>query len=162
MIRLLSELYPDGPAVALPLNQLLYALHDLDHGKVVPLLTRTEVPHSPGIALSDDLFRAMAAAAMTCLVDRMQKSRKEAAQEIAKRLSRKGFAHPSGKPITPAQITDWREKMMTELASENRAVARYQLALELAKDKEPKAAVEFLLDILPDLSPAGNPKKPPA
>jgi hypothetical protein len=160
IIQLISELYPDAPTVLLPLNELLYALNDLDLGKVVPLLTPTKVSHSPGTALSDILFRAIAAAAMTCLVDRTTMSRHEAAKDIAKRLSRGGFAHPSGKEITPNQITKWRETMMTELASENRAVARYRAALDWVKDKEPQAAVQFLLDALPDLSPATNPKKP--
>jgi hypothetical protein len=160
VIQLISALYPDEPGVLLPLNELLYGFHDLDHGKVVSFLVATKVPHSPGTALSEDLFRAIAAAAMTCLVDRTAMSRHEAAKDIAKRLSRRGFAHPSGKEITPSQITKWRETMMTELASENRAVARYRAALDWVKDKEPQAAVQFLLDALPDLSPARNPKKP--
>jgi hypothetical protein len=53
----------------------LYGLHDLDRGKVVPLLGPTKVSHTPGNALSDELFRAVAAAAMTCLVERTADSR---------------------------------------------------------------------------------------
>jgi hypothetical protein len=161
VIRLIPELFPNEPRFPLPLNELLYALHDLDHGKVVPLLAPTKVSHSPGTALSDDLFRAIAAAAMTCLVERTAMSRQEAATDVARRLSKQGFAKNSaGKPITSAQIAKWREKMMTERAAENRAVARYQLALDWVQDKEPQAAVTFLLDALSDLCPSRNPKNP--
>jgi hypothetical protein len=38
--------------------------------------------------------------------------------------------------------------MMTELASENQAVARYQFALKYVSGLEPVRAVEFLLDSL--------------
>jgi hypothetical protein len=40
VIHLISELCPNEASVLLPLNELLYGLHDLDHGKVVPLLGR--------------------------------------------------------------------------------------------------------------------------
>jgi hypothetical protein len=36
VIQLISELIPDNSRVALPLSELLYALRDLDHGKVAP------------------------------------------------------------------------------------------------------------------------------
>jgi hypothetical protein len=62
-------------------------------------------------------------------------TREQAATDVARRLSRMGYSHPSGKEIKPAHIADWGEKMMTELASENRAVARYQAALDWVKDK---------------------------
>jgi hypothetical protein len=109
VIQLISELCPNEASVLFPLNELLYGLHDLDHGKVVPLLGPTKVSHSPGNALSDELFRAMAAAAMTCLVERTAMTREQAAKDVARRLSRMGYNHPSGKEIKPAQIADWRE-----------------------------------------------------
>ncbi len=73
-----------------------------------------------------------------------------------------GGKHSSGKAVTASQIGKWREKMMTELAAENRAVARYHLALQMVSGMEPLKAVNFLLDSLTDLSPANFPKKPPA
>ena len=161
MIQLISAMCPNEVSLLLPLNELLYGLYDLDRGKVVALLGPTKVSHSPGIATSDELFRAMAAAAMTCLVERTAMTRAQAAKDVARRLSRMGYKHPSGKEIKPAQIVDWREKMMTELAAENRAVGRYQTALYWVKDEEPQAALTFLLNALPGVSPARNPKKPP-
>ena len=113
---------------------------------------------TPRIPRRDELFRAMAAAAMTCLVERTAMTRAQAAKDVARRLSRMGYKHPSGKEIKPAQIVAWREKMMTELAAENRAVGRYQTALYWVKDEEPQAALTFLLNALPGVSPARNPK----
>jgi hypothetical protein len=161
VIQLLADLYPDDQKFLLPLRELLYGLNDLDHGKVLPFLRPTKVPNSPGNSLSYELFKAIPAAAMTCLMKK-GKSRAEAAREVARSLSQMGFTDPSGKPISAAQITGWRVKMMTELARENLAAARYQSALNWVSAMEPQVAAQFLLGSLPDLSPSKNPKKPPA
>jgi hypothetical protein len=89
------------------------------------------------------LFKAIAAAAMTRLVENKVMQRKQASQDILKRLKAMGITHLSGKAITANQIAKWREKMMTELASENHAVARYKLALRYVSGLEPVPAVEF-------------------
>jgi hypothetical protein len=162
VIKLISDLHPDEPSFSLPLNQLLYDLDDLDHGKVAPLLKPNKMPNRPRAALSEDLFRAVVAAAMTRLVNDTKMSREEAARDIARRLAKIRAKHCSGKPITPTQIKKWREKMMTELASENLAVARYERSLQLVSGMEPPEAVDLMLDSLTDLSPANFPKKPPA
>ena len=52
--------------------------------------------------------------------------------------------------------------MMTELASENLAVARYELSLQMVSRMEPREAVGLMLDSLTDMCPANFPKKPPA
>jgi hypothetical protein len=56
----------------------------------------------------------------------------------------------------------WREKMMTELASEDPGVARYEYALKYVSGMEPISAVEFLLGSLSDLAASRIPKTPPA
>jgi hypothetical protein len=122
---------------------LLYDLFDLDHGKVGPLLEATKVPSNPGISLSDAMFRAIAAAAMSRLVEDTKMSRVEAARDIARRLSKMGAKQSSGKPIGASQIGKWRETMMAGRASEDRAVARYKLTLELVAGAEPLKAVSF-------------------
>src|SRR6266852_5760953 len=71
--------------------------------------------------------------------------RKVASQDILKRLKAMGITHLSGKAITANQVAKWRQKMMTELASENQAVARYELALKYVSGLEPVSAVKFLL-----------------
>jgi hypothetical protein len=147
-IHLISEIYPNEPSFAFPLNDLLYSLFDLDHGKVVPLLRPAKIANSPGNALADELFKAIAAAAMTRLVEGKVMQRKQASQDIVKRLKAMGITHLSGKAITANQIEKWREKMMRELASENQAVARYEFALKYVSGLEPVPAVEFLLDSL--------------
>jgi hypothetical protein len=159
-IHLISEIYPNEPGFAFPLNDLLYSLFDLDHGKVVPLLRPGKIANSPGNALADELFKAIAAAAMTRLVEGKVMQRKQASQDILKRLKAMGITHLSGKTITANQIEKWREKMMTELASENRAVARYEFALKYVSGLEPVPAVEFLLASLS--APSTIPENPPA
>ena len=108
-IQLISHLYPDEPSFPAPLNQLLYALNDLDHGKVPALLKPTKVFNRPGTALSEDLFRAIVAAAMTRRMETPETSRTEAARDIARRLSKMGGKHSSGAVITASQIGKWRE-----------------------------------------------------
>ena len=147
-IHLISEIYPNEPGFAFPLNDLLYSLFDLDHGKVVPLLRRAKVANSPGNALADELFKAIAAAAMTCLVEGKVMQRKQASQDILKRLKAMGITHLSGNAITANQITKWRENMMAGWAAEDRAVARYEYALKYVSGLEPVAAVKFLLGFL--------------
>jgi hypothetical protein len=58
------------------------------------------------------------------------------------------------------QVAKWREKMMTELAAENLAVARYQLALEQVKGKTPAEGAKFLLANMSALHPPRIPRKP--
>jgi hypothetical protein len=137
LIRLISDVFPKESRFALPLNELLYGLMDLDRGKVVPLLSPAKTPNNPGSALADDLFRAIPAAAMTCLMQGNVMKRIPASQDILKRLKRMGTTHLSGKQITAGQIVKWREKMMTELASEDPAVARYELSLEWVSGMKP-------------------------
>ena len=161
-IRLISAIYPDEPSLPLPLNQLLYDLDGLDHGTVAAFFRPTKVSHRPRTALSDDLFRAIVAAAMTLLMDGTKVSRDEAAREVARRLSKMGGKHSSGKSITGSQISKWRDKMMAERAAENRGVARYQHTLQLVSGMPSPDAVALILDSLTTLSPANFPKKPPA
>jgi hypothetical protein len=162
VIRLIAELFPREPALPISLNHLLYGLWDLDRGKVVPLLEPIKVSKNPGNSLSEDLFRALPAAAMTRLMDHRMMKRADAARDVARRLTKEGYRHPSGEPITGPQVEDWRDKMMTERAAENRAVAQYQLALETVKAMEPREAFEFLMRSMPSLYPPNFPKNPPS
>jgi hypothetical protein len=68
VIRLLGALFPNKPALPISLNHLLYALHDLDRGKVAPLLEPATPSKNPGLSLTEELFRAIPAAAITCLI----------------------------------------------------------------------------------------------
>jgi hypothetical protein len=161
VIKLIADLFPEGPSLAAPLIQLQQDLHDLDRGKVAPLLMPTKVSNRPPLALSEGLFRAIVAAAMTRLMEGRRLSRDEAARDVSRRLAKMG-AKSSRKAIAPRQIAKWREEMMTELASENLAVARYEFTLRTLSGMEHSEAVELMLNSLTDLSPANFPKKPPA
>jgi hypothetical protein len=162
VINLISELFPREPSLPVALNHLLYGLWDLDRGKVVPLLEPAKPSTNPGLSLTEDLFRAIPAAAMTRLTDDRLMKRADAGRDIARKLTKMGFRHPSGKPITGSQVAKWREKMMTERADENRAVAQYQLALVTVKAMKPLEAVEFLMRSMPQLYPPNFPKTPPS
>jgi hypothetical protein len=162
VIKLIAELFPNEPALPISLNHLLYGLWDLDRGKVVPLLKPIEVSNNPGNSLSEDLFRALPAAAMTRLMDHRMVKRADAARDVARRLTKEGYRHPSGEPITGPQVEDWRDKMMTERAAENRAVAQYQLAIETVKAMEAREAFEFLMRSMPSLYPPNFRKNPPS
>jgi hypothetical protein len=159
--RLIGALFPNLPALPVALIDLACALRDLERGIVAPLLRPAEVTHRPPNALSAELFRALPAAAMT-LAMQAGKGRREASREIASQLYKMGYRDTSGNRIEGAQVAKWREKMMTERAAENLAVARYQLALEQVKGVAPGEAVEFLLANMPALHPPTIPKKPTA
>ena len=161
VVKLISDLYPNEPSYAKPFNDLLYALADLDHGRVVTLFRAIKVSNRPGTTLAENLFRAIAAAAMTKLMeDGLQ--RRGAASHVARKLSKMGAVDAAGKAITAAQVAKWREKMTTERPAENHAVARYQLALQQVRAKCASEAVALLLSACRDLSPGNFPKKPPA
>jgi len=94
--QLIAALFPNEPALPVALIELACALKDLDRGTVAPLLKRAELGHRPPNALSDELFRAIPAAAMT-LQMKAGKSRDDAADEIANRLNRMGYRPSLGR-----------------------------------------------------------------
>ncbi len=99
---------------------------------------------------------------MTILVANRVMKRAEAGNEIGRRLTKMGYRQSSGEPFTGAQIRKWREKMMTERPSEDRATANYNLALMTTKSMDPRSAVDFLMQSMPGLYPPNFPKKPPS
>jgi hypothetical protein len=162
VIAVIAELFPDKPSLPATLNHLLYALWDLDCGKVAPLLQPAKIEHSPGLSLADDLFRALPAAAMTRLMEGRAMSRKEAAHSIARRLTGMGYRDADGAEFTASQLTKWREKMTTELPAENHAAGQYQLALKAVEPIERAEAVDFLMKSMPVLYPPNFPNNPPS
>lgn len=157
--QLIAALFPDKPALPMPLIDLACALKDLDRGIVGPLLRPAKVSHRPPNALSDELFRSLPAAAMTLFMQGGLK-RDDAGRTVASRIGKMGYRDASGNRISSVQIAKWREKMMTERASENLAVARYQLALKQVQGKDPADAAGLVLDSLPALYPPQMPKTP--
>jgi hypothetical protein len=162
VIAVIAELFPDKPSLPATLNHLLYALWDLDRGKVAPLLQPAKIEHGPGLSLADELFRALPAAAMTRLMEGRAMSREAAAHSIARRLTGMGYRDTDGAEITASQLMKWREKMMTELPAENRAAAQYQMALKAVQSMERAEAVEFLMKAMPALYPPNFPNNPPS
>jgi hypothetical protein len=157
--QLIAVLFPNRPTLPVPLVDLACALKDLDRGTVAPLLQPRKLAHRAPNPLNDDLFRAIPAAAMTVLMNGGRKLG-EAAGEVARGLGGMGYRDSSGNRISGSHIAKWRERMRTELASENLAVARYQLALERVKGAPAAEAAKFLLSNMQALYPAKIPKKP--
>ncbi len=157
--QLIAALFPNKPVLPVALVDLTCALKDLERGIVAPMLKPAEVSHRPPNALSAELFRALPAAAMT-LEMQAGKSRNDASRDIAGQLNKMGYRGGSGNRIEASQVSKWREKMMTERAAENLAVARYQLALEQVKGMTPGEAAKVLLANMLALHPPTIPKKP--
>jgi hypothetical protein len=161
VVEFLPVLYPKLSPLPLALQDLLQGLADLDRGTVIPLLTPSKKRGRPPNELSDELFRAIAAAAMTSLMRDQEMDRALAARNISRRLSEMGYG--PGK-VTAVQVAKWREKMMTESPAENLAVQRYELALKCVKELKSAEAVRFLLSNLPILHPnyfsKGRPPSP--
>jgi hypothetical protein len=80
----------NDPKPLIPLRQLIYALHDLDRGKVVPLLAPQKINHRPRDSLVTEGLMAFAAACMELLIESGVR-RKDAARHVAKDLHAKGY-----------------------------------------------------------------------
>ena len=159
--QLLASLFPNKPTLPIALIDLACALKDLDRGIVAPMLRPAKVDHRPPSAITAEMFRALPAAAMT-LQMKTGMPLKNASREIAEQLNKMGFRDSRGDRIKGAQVAKWREKMTTERAAENLAVARYELALKSVEGLPPSEAVELVLANVPALTPPKNPKKPPS
>jgi hypothetical protein len=157
VLEFLAVLFPETPTLPLALQDLLQALVDLDRGTPNPLFERSKARGRAPIPLSEDLFRAIVAAAMTKRMEGPEISRELAARDIARRLSELGY---QPERIQFGQIEDWRDKMM-EGDFTSLAVQRYRLALKWVESKQPIEGVKFLLGNLPALYPANFSKNRP-
>ena len=109
VIAVIAELFPDKPSLPATLNHLLYALWDLDRGKVPPLLQPAKIEHSPGLSLAEDLFRALPSAAMTRLMEGRAKLVLIANDDlIAGILNRNGLKTGNGNRWTRERVTSTR------------------------------------------------------
>lgn len=159
MIDLVLELYPRNPEWAIPLNHLLYGLKDLDRGKPNALFEPVKLDHGPPNTIADVIFRAIPAAAMTCLMENGVK-RTPAAETIARRLNKLGYRDRSGGRIRASHVEQWREEAMSRRPKERLAAQRYWDALNEVKGMRPEQAVSYLLDSLQSLPPPHFPKDP--
>jgi hypothetical protein len=143
-----------------PLNELLYGLHDLDHGQIVPLLAQAKVNHRPKGALSINLFRAVAAALMDLYLQAGM-SRKGAAGHAAIKLNELGYRDENDQRIDAKNVARWRDELKSPLDKGAAAVPRYHFILEwlrFSHPNEPDKAAEFLLGALPDMIAPSIPK----
>ena len=114
VIKLISDLFPDEPSFPAPLIQLRQDLDDLERGRVSKLFKAKKVANRPPLALSEGLFRAIVAAAMTRLMEGRRLSRDEAARDVARRLSRMGAKHSCGTVITDVKCSACQHKLLPD------------------------------------------------
>ncbi|MFY9836128.1 MAG: hypothetical protein WAK55_06595 [Xanthobacteraceae bacterium] len=160
VIDLIMELYPKNPEWVITLDQLLYGLKDLDRGKPNVLFEPVKLDNRPPNTIADVIFRAIPAAAMTCLMRKDGIKRAEAAETIARKLRKLGYKDRSGAAIKTAQIAQWREEAMARRPKEQLAARRYRDALNEVKGMTPEEAVTYLLASLPNLPPPHFPQNP--
>jgi hypothetical protein len=91
VMEFLAVLYPKLSPLPLALQDLLQGLTDLDRGTIIPLLTPSKKRGRRPNELSDELFRAIAAAAMTILMKSPEMDRILASRNIARQLSEMEF-----------------------------------------------------------------------
>jgi len=158
----LGNVYALDQDLRLPINELLYAIDDLDRGKVLELVEPAKVDHRPPNPLSNGLFRATAAALMEVYkLDKMP--RKQAAAHAARKLNKLGYRSENGQRITAKEVENWRDLMKERQGKNDIAADRYATILSELKSKypkEPKKAAQFLLGVLPDMIPPTIPANP--
>jgi hypothetical protein len=161
VIDLITEVFPDRADLVSPLNEVLYALEDLDAGRVVPLLQRAKITNRPPTALATRLFRSMAAVLMD-LNQQAGLPRRGAAEKAARDLNRLGHRDEAKQRITATQLETWRDHVKAPPSAKDPGAQRYSLVLRylqrLFPDK-PQEAAKFLLDALPDLQAPKIPGK---
>jgi hypothetical protein len=163
-IRFISEALPHGTDLVVSLNQLLYALKDLDAGQVVPLLQPAKINNRPAAALATRLFRSMAAVLME-LNQQAGLPRREAAERAARELNGLGYRDEAKQRITATQVENWRDNVKAPPAANDQGAQRYSLALEELQKlfpNKPQEAAKFLLDALPGLEAPTIPRKLPS
>jgi hypothetical protein len=136
-----------------PLNELIYALADLDRGRVSPLLRKTKVRHRSKNSIADEFLRTFAAAAMDLMMQ--EKPRKVAANRVASELTKMGYRHPTRGAIRAQHIEDWRDEISQEGRRSERRMQFCRVreeALAHPPDRPFDKAV-FLLERLPAAFP---------
>jgi hypothetical protein len=148
----------NDPKPLIPLRRLIYALHDLDRGTVVPLLAPQKINHRPRDSLLKEGLMAFAAACMELLIESGVR-RKDAARRVAKYLHAKGYRSTRDRTITAQNVEDWRDRMRSESPSESEAVARFRRLVEIrANFPDPQTAANTILEGIPRVVPPTSPR----
>lgn len=142
---------PDGTDLVLPINELLYAIHDLDNGRLSPMFHHTVSGGRPPTAFSDKLFRATAAVLMTLYQD-PKLGDGDPATMVARKLNRLGYRDDQKKKITGVQVNAWRNEFRSSKGRKTTEGQQYQRTLsELSKlhPSDPKSAIRLVLSTMP-------------
>jgi hypothetical protein len=136
----------------LPINEILYALKDIQSGRKPPLFEKGK--SKKGIATKENAFRSDAAVLME-LYQEAGSDRKKAAREVATRLNALGHRNNS-KEITAGNVEDWRDKL--KAGNENEK-GRYLWALKTLGEGfpgQPLKAADFFIHTFTDLHPPNS------
>ena len=152
----IANTFPNGAELAAPINELAYALEDLDQGRRPALLQAPKARRGrPGTSNSSRLFRALAAALMEFEL-RTEGSKERAARRAARHLAQLGYTD-RGSEITFKQVQEWREEMSAApVSSVDRGAQRYHYTVRMLTEafpEDPRAAVSLLLESLPGAVP---------
>lgn len=116
-IELIRITQPGPEFLFHPLVELYTALEELNHGTVAPFLKPETYPNRHRDPASKDYLRAVAAAAMSWLMN-IGKSRDQAASQIADWLNEFGMRNnQNGAPILAITVSGWRDRINQGKAS---------------------------------------------
>jgi hypothetical protein len=137
-----------------PLNELIYALADLDRGRVSPLLRKTKVKHRSKNSIADEFLRTFAAVAMDLMMQE-KLPRKMAAKRVAGELTKMGYRHPTRGAIRAQHIEDWRDEISREGRRSERHMQFCRVREEAVTHRpdRPFDKAVFLLERLPAAFP---------
>lgn len=161
VVQYVTEIIPERPDFAQPLQALLHALSDLDRGRVLPLLQALSIDHRPPDPVSMRLFRADAAVLMQLKFEEGNKLA-SAATIVCRKLHQLGYRDREQR-ITAKQIVAWRQAVMGAGDATDVAAERYRFVLKMLAGRfpgDPKAAFDCYLDMMADLDPAHILKNP--
>lgn len=161
MITFVSETIPDRLDLPQPLQETLFALRDLDRGRVSSLLEPTLIDHRPPMPYSEELFRADAAILME-LKKRSGIKRMVAAEIVARRLNERGYRDGNDR-LAGKKIAAWRDVARQEIGVSDLGRQRYRFVLERLEARfpgDPEGAFAFYLDVMLDLHFPDILKKP--
>lgn len=159
-----ARVCPNGIELVLPINELLYALEDLDRGRLAPMFHHVVSGGRHPTALSMKLFRAMAAVIMT-LYQNPKMRVDDPASAVARKLNQLGYRDDGNKRITGAQVNAWRNEVRSTKGKNTLEGKRYKTTLSLLLKQypsDPKGAVRLVLSSLPAMRRLPITRKVPA
>lgn len=148
-----ARVCPNGTELVLPINELLYALEDLDRGRLAPLFHHVVTGGRHPTGLSAKLFRSIAAVLMTLYQDEKM-GVDDPASAVARKLNRLGYRDDGNQRITGDQVNAWRNEVRATKGKNTPGGKQYRTTLSMLSKQfpsDPKGAVRLVLSSLPEM-----------